>query len=224
MNPAVRAIKAARGTALRLAAAHLLPEGVMFLSGPATRRRVALTFDDGPDELTPRYLEALRRAGARATFFVIGRACAEHPGQVDEMARAGHEVASHGFTHTEFPKLDERALKDELDRTAALLPPSHRLRPMVRPPRGVVTPRSLLACVRAGYTSAMWSLDTLDWSAPSADEVVRRVPAERVKPGEIILLHEGRPRTLEALPRILENLQGAGFELVTLSELLGLAA
>src|ERR1700722_16499104 len=120
MNPAVRAIKAARGTALRLAGAHFLPERVMLLRGPSEGRRVALTFDDGPDALTPRYLEVLGRAGARATFFVIGRACAEHPGLVEQMVRGGHEVASHGFTHTEFPKLGGRALRDELDRTAAL--------------------------------------------------------------------------------------------------------
>ena len=66
-NVAVRTIKAARGFALRMAARHMLPSEVMFLRGPATRRRVALTFDDGPDALTPRYLEILETAGARAT-------------------------------------------------------------------------------------------------------------------------------------------------------------
>ena len=70
----------------------------------------------------------------------------------------------------------------------------------------------------------MWSLDTLDWEAPSAEELVQRVPAARVGAGEIILLHEGRPVTLEALPRVIANLQRAGFELVTVSELLGLAS
>jgi peptidoglycan/xylan/chitin deacetylase (PgdA/CDA1 family) len=139
------------------------------------------------------------------------------------MARAGHEVCGHGFTHTEFPRLGARALADELERTAALLPRPSR-RPMVRPPRGVVTPRSLLRCVRAGYTSAMWSLDPLDWAAKSADEVVGKVAAERVTAGEIVLLHEGKPFTLEALPRVLDNLQHAGFELVTVSELVGRAA
>jgi peptidoglycan/xylan/chitin deacetylase (PgdA/CDA1 family) len=154
MNPARRALKAARGFALRVAAEHILPDDVMLLRGPATGRRVALTFDDGPHELTPRYLEILAAAGARATFFVIGRACTEHPATLARIVRAGHEVASHGFTHTEFPKLGGAELRDELERTAALLPRPSR-RPMVRPPRGVVTPRSLLTCFRAGYTSAM---------------------------------------------------------------------
>jgi peptidoglycan/xylan/chitin deacetylase (PgdA/CDA1 family) len=218
MNPALRAIKAARGFALRMAATHVLPDEVMFLRGPATRRRVALTFDDGPHEMTPRYLEILAATGARATFFVVGRACTEHPAALAQIVRAGHEVAGHGFTHTEFPKLKGAELRGELERTAALLPRPSR-RPLVRPPRGVVSPRSLLACVRAGYTSAMWSLDTLDWDARSADELVRKVEAAPVEAGEIVLLHEGRPVTLEALPRLIARFQTAGFELVTVSEL-----
>lgn len=220
-NPAVRALKAARGLALRAAATHLLPEEVMFLRGPASRgRRVALTFDDGPHELTGRYLDVLDRANARATFFLVGRACTEHPGAVEAIARAGHEVAGHGFTHTEFPKLRGDELKDELERTAALLPKPAGGRGMVRPPRGIVTPRSLLGCYRAGYTSAMWSHDTFDWEARTADEVLLHARPEQMTPGEIILMHEGKPWTLEALPRLLEGLQSAGFELVTISGLL----
>jgi peptidoglycan/xylan/chitin deacetylase (PgdA/CDA1 family) len=219
-NPAVRAIKAARGFALRMAATHLVPDQVMLLRGPRGRRRIALTFDDGPHALTAKYLAVLARAGVRATFFVVGRACLEHPGSLSDIVGAGHEVAGHGFTHTEFPLLEERELRRELDRTAALLPPPKTRRALVRPPRGVVTPRSLLACFRAGYTSAMWSLDTLDWDASSADDIVRRVPTSRVGPGEIILMHEGRTATLEALPRVIADLQGAHFELVSVSELI----
>jgi peptidoglycan/xylan/chitin deacetylase (PgdA/CDA1 family) len=220
-NPAVRALKAARGLALRAAATHLLPDDLMFLRGPASRgRRAALTFDDGPHELTERYLEVLARANAKATFFVVGRACTEHPGAGDAMTRAGHEVAGHGFTHTEFPKLRGDELRDELARTAALLPKPAGGRAMVRPPRGLVTPRSLLGCFRAGYSSAMWSHDTFDWEARTADEVLRRATPEQIAPGEILLMHEGKPWTLEALPRLIEGLQGAGFELVTISALL----
>jgi len=219
-NPAIRALKKARGLALRMATTHMLPDEVMFLRGPGGRRRVALTLDDGPDALTPRYLEVLARAGARATFFVIGRACVEHPGELEAIVSAGHEVASHGFTHTEFTKLTGSALRDELERTAALLPARGKGRPLVRPPRGFVSPRSLIGCFLAGYTSAMWSLDTLDWDARDADEVVERAARCGVEAGEIILMHEGRQTSLDALPRVIENLQRAGFELVTVSELM----
>jgi peptidoglycan/xylan/chitin deacetylase (PgdA/CDA1 family) len=223
-NPALRAIGGitrARGRALRFAATHLLPRELIFVRGPRARRRVAVTFDDGPHALTPKYLDVLARAGVRATFFVVGRACREHPGVVDQIVLAGHEVASHGFTHTEFPKLDPDELRCELDRTAALLPPPKTRRALVRPPRGVVTPRSLLACFRAGYTSAMWSFDTLDWDAHSADDVLARIATRPVEPGEILLMHEGRAATLEALPRVIAQLQTDGFELVSLGELMG---
>jgi peptidoglycan/xylan/chitin deacetylase (PgdA/CDA1 family) len=193
----------------------------MFLRGPRDRRRVALTFDDGPHEMTPKYLEVLARYGAKATFFVIGRACVERPDDLRAIHAAGHEVASHGFTHTEFPRLDRAALRDELERTASLLRPPARGRALVRPPRGVVTPRSLFACFRAGYTSAMWSLDTLDWDAPTAEEVLRRLPMDTIAPGEIVLMHEGKEPTLSALPTVLERLKGRGFEIVTLTELMG---
>jgi peptidoglycan/xylan/chitin deacetylase (PgdA/CDA1 family) len=219
-NPALHAARALRGFALRMAATHLLPVEVMFLRGPATRKQVALTFDDGPHELTNEYLTVLDRARARATFFLVGRACTERPAAVEAIAQAGHEIAGHGFTHTEFPQLGSDALRSELDRTAALLPPPPAGRALVRPPRGVVTPRSLLACFRAGYTSAMWSFDTLDWSATRAEDVLARIEGQRIEAGEIILMHEGRGTTLEALPRVLARLQGDGFELVTVGELM----
>jgi peptidoglycan/xylan/chitin deacetylase (PgdA/CDA1 family) len=203
-----------------MAATHLIPDEFMFLRGPGTRRQVALTFDDGPHELTSEYLTVLDRAGVRATFFLVGRACTERPAAVEAIVRAGHEVAGHGFTHTEFPALRPDALRSELDRTAALLPPPRARRALVRPPRGVVTPRSLLACFRAGYTSAMWSFDTLDWSATRAGDVLARVEGHRFEPGEIILLHEGRAATLEALPRVIARLQADGFDLVSVGELM----
>ena len=173
--------------------------------------------------MTPKYLDVLARYGARATFFVIGRACVEHPEELRaiEMVRAGHEVASHGFTHTEFPKLARSALRGRARAHGVAPPAPGKGRPLVRPPRGVVTPRSLFACFRAGYTSAMWSLDTLDWDAPTADDVLRRMPMSAITSGEIILMHEGKQPTLDALPTVLESLKSRGFELVTIAELMG---
>ena len=215
------ALVRARGRALR-ALAERLPPWMMFQHGPRTARRLALTFDDGPGPLTPRYLDALDRAGARGTFFVGGRACEAYRDALVDMTRRGHEVASHGFTHTRFPHLARRALEDELARTFALLPDSARRGPrLVRPPHGAVTPRSLVCCVRAGYASAMWSVETFDWCARSRDEVLRTTEPRRLSNGDIVLLHEEREHTLAALPEVLARAADAGFELVTVSELLG---
>ncbi len=206
----------ARGIAGRIA-----PPSLLVLRGPADRRAVALTFDDGPDPLTPAYLDVLDRFGARATFFVLGASCERHPTALLEIVRRGHEVAAHGFTHRRFPTLPAAAIADELRRTADLLPPPRRSRALARPPQGSVSARSLAACAAAGYTTVLWSLDSDDCRTRSPEVVAEGLAPARVAPGEIVLLHEGQPWTLEALPRALEELAGAGYRFATVGELLG---
>jgi peptidoglycan/xylan/chitin deacetylase (PgdA/CDA1 family) len=182
---------------------------------------VALTFDDGPTDLTEAYLSVLEEAGARATFFVIGEQCSRSPGVVAEIARRGHELANHGYSHATFPRLQRMGLlDDELERTAALLPATGRRR-MVRPPHGDISLSSLVACSQAGFTTVMWSHDSGDWCTDSADQVVRGVLDVDIPGGSIVLLHEGQKWTLDALPEILHKLKEAGHELVTVGELLG---
>src|SRR5581483_2645343 len=120
--------KAARAVAERVA-----PPSLLVFSGPPARRAVALTFDDGPDALTPDYLDVLDRFGARATFFVVGKAAERFPRELLEIVRRGHEVAGHGYTHTTFPRLPRAELARELERTAALVPPPRLGRALVRP-------------------------------------------------------------------------------------------
>jgi peptidoglycan-N-acetylglucosamine deacetylase len=204
-------------------ARSLLPASIVVWNGrrraAAPRRRVALTFDDGPDELTHEYLSVLGRFGAKATFFVVGKLCAERPDLVDAVAEAGHELAGHGYTHRRFTELSALELRDELERTRALLP-SARRRPLVRPPHGAVSLSSTIACARAGFTSVLWSRDSGDWCTRRADDIVRTFD-EALEPGAIVLFHEGQAWTLDALPEILTNLEKAGHELCTVGELLG---
>jgi peptidoglycan/xylan/chitin deacetylase (PgdA/CDA1 family) len=198
----------------------VLPSSVVVWRGRGGNGRVALTFDDGPSELTEAYLSVLERAGARATFFVLGEHCSRNLGVVPEIARRGHEVANHGYSHTTFPELQKRGLlEDELARTAALLPPTGHRR-MVRPPHGLVSLSSLVACARAGFTTVLWSHDSGDWCTKSAGNVVRGVLDVDIPGGSIVLLHEGQTWTLDALPEILNGLKEAGHELVTVGELL----
>jgi peptidoglycan/xylan/chitin deacetylase (PgdA/CDA1 family) len=199
----------------------MLPSSVFVWRGPSDDGRVALTFDDGPTELTEAYLSVLERAGARATFFVLGENCSRSPGVVADIARRGHEVASHGYSHVTFPRLQRtRLLEDELERTAILLPPTERRR-MVRPPHGEVSLASLVACAQAGFTTVLWSHDSGDCRTESAADVVREVIGVDMPGGSIVLLHEGQTWTLDALPTILHGLKEAGHELVTVGELLG---
>jgi peptidoglycan/xylan/chitin deacetylase (PgdA/CDA1 family) len=185
------------------------------------RRPIALTFDDGPDELTPDYLNVLERFGARATFFVVGELCAANPELVSAIAAGGHEVAGHGYTHRRFPSLSAEELRQELTRTAALLPRSSGQR-LVRPPHGTISLASTLTCVQAGFTTALWSHDSGDWRTTSTDDVCAAFEDERaLEPGAVVLLHEGQPWTLRALPKLLGKLSEAGHDFVPMGELLG---
>jgi peptidoglycan/xylan/chitin deacetylase (PgdA/CDA1 family) len=199
---------------------HAVPQSILVTRGkPRRKNQVALTFDDGPDEMTRDYLDCLAQLGARATFFLIGENAKKHPDLVLEYVRAGHEVAGHGYTHRVFPELAPAVLVDELERTADLLPASIAPRPLVRPPQGRVTPQAIARVAAAGFTSVLWSLDSDDCRTDDPDVVVERV--NEATGGEIILLHELQPWTLAAVPRIVENLRRSGFEFVTVGELLG---
>ena len=185
-----------------------------------TPSRVVLTFDDGPTPLTLEYLRALSALGVRATFFVVGELCAEHPELVSAIAHAGHELAGHGYTHRRFTTLTPSELRGELEQTASLLPRTRAARELVRPPYGALSPSTLLTCSSAGFTTVMWSANSGDWQSRDAKEVARVTTARPLTPGEIVLLHEGQHWTLNALPAIVGSLRKAGHELVTVGELL----
>lgn len=206
---------------VRELAGTLLPSSMVVWRGSKRKRQVALTFDDGPDELTPEYLDVLGRFGVKATFFVVGELCEQRPDLVARIAAEGHELAGHGYTHRPFPWLhQESLLEDELRRTAALLPGQRPHRPFVRPPHGALNVRSLLACARAGFTTVLWSFDSGDWCTSSPNDVSEAVRTSELGPGAIVLLHEGQHWTLGALPSILEHLLETGHEPVTVGELL----
>jgi peptidoglycan/xylan/chitin deacetylase (PgdA/CDA1 family) len=181
--------------------------------------KVALTFDDGPTALTPAYLDVLDQLGVRATFFVVGEMCRARPDLLAEIQDRGHEVAGHGYTHRPFTELSEGQLRDELSETQALLPPQGH-RPFVRPPFGAMSLRSMLTCAGAGYTTVLWSVDSGDWCNLEAGAVARSFTEQTISAGEIALLHDGQPWTIDALPTIVDSVRKAGHEPVTVGELL----
>lgn len=205
---------------LRRAASALLdalpPNALLVRRGRRDRARVALTFDDGPDDATPAYLDALDALDVRATFFVLGGCCALRPELLRAIVARGHEVASHGFTHRHFPALEARELRDELDLTRELLPPATRARPWVRPPGGELDVASVLGCARAGYAIALWSVDSADCRTRDPRRVVDR--AMRARAGDVVLLHEGQRWTLDALPELVGRLRAVGLEPGTLAD------
>jgi peptidoglycan/xylan/chitin deacetylase (PgdA/CDA1 family) len=185
--------------------------------GPTTARRVALTFDDGPDHLTERYLDVLDELGVPATFFLVGGRAASRPDLVREYRRRGHQIAGHGYDHKRFSKLGRRELLEQCSRTETALGGQFTGGPWVRPPHGSLDATSLFYLVASGYTVAMWSLDSKDYGTTSADDVIGECAG--IAAGDVVLFHEGQQWTLDALPRIVKDLQAAGLECVTMHDL-----
>ena len=187
--------------------------------GPRSQRRIALTFDDGPDELTPRYLDLLDDLGVRATFFVIGAAAERNPELVHEYVRRGHQIGGHGYDHKRFTRMSWQSLAEQCRRTDAAIGIRGSAARWVRPPHGSVSARSLIALRGSGYRVVLWSLDSEDCVDHDERRIAARCAPERVGEGDIVLMHEGQEWTLAALPRIVPALRDAGYELVTLDRL-----
>lgn len=201
-------------------AQRAVPAGRLVYRGPSDARRVALTFDDGPDELTPAYLEVLDRYGVPGTFFVMGDLCAMRPHALGEYRRRGHQLGGHGYDHTRFTSLSWSELDDQLDRSARIIGPVTEGRLWMRPPYGQLDARVLAKLWSRDHTVAMWSLDSRDYGHPAPELIAARCAPEHVTPGEVLLFHEGHQHTVDALPVIIERLLADGYELVTMADLI----
>ncbi len=217
----------ARGLARRAAHRALRPVAGSILSVRLAEKRMALTFDDGPDpETTPAVLDALARHGMRATFFLVGERAARHPELVARIAAEGHEIGNHSWDHPSLPTLPGAAVRDQIARTRATLAP--RGQKLLRPPYGDQSLATHLAARRLGYRVVIWSVVGRDWLDDGAEAIAGRIVAEAA-PGAIVLLHDtlysfAEPRhrdrapTIGALALLAERLPDYAF--VTVSDLL----
>ncbi len=191
--------------------------------------KVAITFDDGPSpEHTPAVLDALRSAGARSTFFVLGRHVRAHPELARRIVAEGHELASHGDDHSLLTFAGPAAIAhqfraaDEAVTAAVGTSVAH----LFRTPHGYRGPFVAPVARRLGYRLVGWTGAIFDTARPGVDVIVDRC-AGVLAPGAIVLLHDGdgsgrggdRTQTVEALPRVLETARERGLVPVTVSEL-----
>ncbi len=193
-----------------------------------TERMAALTFDDGPDpNCTPRIVAALERVGARGTFFMVGKSAERYPEVVRRVASGGHAIGNHSWSHPIFPLLTSR------ERLAEIWACERSLRPhgyrLFRPPFGRQTLGTRLDLLRLGYEVVTWNLNAGDWVEQSPEEMVR-VLEDGLRPGSIVLLHDGlyypvrasladRWATVEAVTLLLSRMKGH-YRFVTVPELL----
>lgn len=181
---------------------------------------VALTFDDGPHpQGTPAVLEALREAGAPATFFLAGEQVERRPALAAEIVAAGHEVAVHCRRHRNLLRLAPWQVADDLWRAEALISEATDRTPrLYRPPYGVLNAAALRFARARGWTPLLWTRWGRDWERRATPASIATKVAGGLRGGEVLLLHDADyysalgswQRTAAALPRVLEAAGEAG--------------
>lgn len=202
--------------------------------GGSERKKIALTFDDGPDpEFTPKVLDVLKENHVPATFFIVGNNANLHPELLRRMAAEGHEIGNHTFTHPNISVIGDEQVAIELNATQRLLESQIGRRTVLfRPPYAEdVEPENpeqvkpLLEVGQRGYFTVGMQIDPNDWKSPGADAIVAAVLEQaEAGQGNIVLLHDSggdRSQTVAALPRIIRELRAKGYELVPVSSLIG---
>ena len=192
-------------------------------------KQLALTYDDGPnDPYTLHLLEVLARHNVRATFFLIGRFVRQRPDIALEIARAGHVVGNHTFTHPLLTWKSAAVVRRELqDCRAALEDAIGEHSNLFRPPFGGRRPAVLRIAREMGLVPVMWNVTSYDWSAPSPAEIERTV-TRQVRGGDVILLHDSghrqmgtdRSHTVAATDALITGYKAAGNVFVTVSQML----
>lgn len=209
-------------SALRRALDRPAVRSLLFWRSPTDQQAVALTFDDGPHpEFTPPVLEALRDAGARATFFLIGENARRHPELVRRIVAEGHAVGCHTDTHADLSRLGWGAVRRECCRGRETLQAlSGRPVRYLRPPWGRFGAATLAVAAMEHMALAMWSVDSLDSRRLTPDQLVERLQQTAPGPGDIVLFHDDGANTAEALPRILRQLSQRKLRCAVLDDLL----
>jgi peptidoglycan-N-acetylglucosamine deacetylase len=205
--------------------------GQTFAGLPRGSRKLALTFDDGPnDPYSLRVLEVLSKHGIQATFFMIGRYVRQRPGIVREIVQAGHVIGNHTFTHPLLIFKSETEIRRELsDCCAALQDATGEHSNLFRPPFGARRPAVLRVARELGLQTIMWNVTGYDWNAPPAAMIEKKV-ATRIRGGDVILLHDGghkqmgadRLQTVLATDQLITLYKAEGYQFLTIQQMMAM--
>ncbi len=208
------------------------PQDGVFRHGPSAPV-VSLTFDDGPSPSnTPQILDILKEKGVKATFFLTGSYVELYPKIAKRIADEGHEIGNHTYTHLSMYFAKDKAVMDEIERTDEAIFKATGLRPKIfRPPRGFTRTKTRRSLIDRGYQVVLWSLSSLDWRGVKPKAILWRIKLF-VRGGAIVLFHDNgsfigckpkkRENTIRALPEAIDFLFAEGYQLIKVSEMLGL--
>lgn len=200
--------------------------GKTFHGLPRRSKQIALTFDDGPnDPHTLNLLEILAKHNVRTTFFLIGRYVQQRPDIVREIAKEGHVIGNHTFTHPLLTLQSAARIRKEIrDCGQAITDAVGEHSTLFRPPWGARRP-GVFHLVRAlGLEPVMWNVTGYDWNAPPAVEIEKKV-SRQMRGGDVILLHDGghkamgadRLQTVIATDLLIRRYKDQGYEFVTVN-------
>lgn len=184
-------------------------------------KKISLTFDVAwENSNTQELIDILDEYDARATFFVTGDWCDRYPEDVRAFSDAGHEIANHSDQH---PHVSEINVNDLITDTKAaslkIEDITGKAPTLYRAPYGEYD-NSLITTVQGmGMNVIQWDVDSIDWKEPTPEEIVKKVTGG-VKSGSIVLFHNDLENTTQALPQVLEQLSGEGYEFVPVGELI----
>ena len=200
---------------------HLFPQWLWRL--PTGQKRIALTFDDGPDmSTTPVLLVLLRELEIPATFFLLGEKVAANAAMFKDAEPHEHTLAVHGFHHVNHIVYSRRALRDSIQKTEEVMRTSN-LQPikLFRPPYGSFNPLQTSELKRIGYRGVIWTAHVRDWR-PQPIQTLEARMRQTFHDGSIVLLHDGLKSQVQAvmkiLPRLIENARERGFQFVSLKD------
>ncbi|MDI6827461.1 MAG: polysaccharide deacetylase family protein [Armatimonadota bacterium] len=194
--------------------------------GSRAKPLIALTFDAGADSSpTPDILNTLAKHNLHCTFFLTGKWIERNPELTRRIAAEGHEIGNHTYSHQRLPQLPEGKIISELERTDELVVrlTGRSTKPLARVPYGSRDKRVLRILAENGYRSIFWDVDSWDAfkAGITSEEICQRV-LSHVNNGSIILMHCGSKATANALDSMIKKLEESGYQIVTISELIGI--
>nr|WP_240344018.1 polysaccharide deacetylase family protein [Paenibacillus sp. SYP-B3998] len=201
----------------------------VFYHAKTSERKIALTFDDGPDnKYTPKVLDILKKNGIKATFFVIGEHAEQNHKMIKRIVEEGHIIGNHSWDHANLSNLPSDQVQAEITKTDDIIRTIVGQSPsLFRAPYGAENEQVRSDAAKTGHQLIGWSVDTLDWNGKNASQIMNTVKKE-TKPGAIILQHSAGGKggnlsnTIEALPQIIAYLKHDGYAFVTVPELMHL--
>lgn len=203
-------------------------EDIIIKKGNEDEKIIALTFDDGPDEVfTPQVLDILKKNDVKATFFLVGENLKQNKEIVKRQFEEGHEIGNHTYTHINVAKSGYDKVYEEITKTQEEIKEITGVEPkLFRPPYRAMSRHMCDIVKNKNMNIILWSnLDPRDWSNPGVYSIVNTIES-KVENGNIILLHDynnlrnSKSQTIQALESVIPYLKEQGYKFVTISELI----